>query len=106
MFSGPDVSEHQGNIEWSKVATEHQLAIVRVADGDHRDPRYSKERVKAIREAGLLLPPTTSPALPAPTTTSATAPNSHKAPAASRRQTAAAVARATGHQFGHQSERK
>jgi GH25 family lysozyme M1 (1,4-beta-N-acetylmuramidase) len=49
MLTGPDVSEHQGNVDWKKVATKHELAIVRVADGDHRDPTYSKARVKAVR---------------------------------------------------------
>lgn len=57
MLTGPDVSEHQGDIDWKKVANEHEMAIVRVADGDHRDPWYSKERVKAIRDAGLLFGP-------------------------------------------------
>jgi len=57
MLTGPDVSEHQGNVDWGKVAKEHELAIARVADGDHRDPWYSEERVRAIRKAGLLLAP-------------------------------------------------
>ena len=57
MLTGPDVSEHQGNVDWGKVAKDHELAIARVADGDHRDPWYSEERVRAIRKAGLLLAP-------------------------------------------------
>jgi GH25 family lysozyme M1 (1,4-beta-N-acetylmuramidase) len=57
MLTGPDVSEHQEDIDWKKVATKHELAIVRVADGDHRDAFYSKARVTAIREAGLLFAP-------------------------------------------------
>jgi len=57
MLTGPDVSEHQGNVDWAKVAAKHQLAIVRVADGDHRDPWYTEPRVRAIRRAGLLLSP-------------------------------------------------
>jgi len=57
MLTGPDVSEHQGNVDWGKVAKEHDLAIARVADGDHRDPWYTEERVRAIRGAGLLLAP-------------------------------------------------
>ena len=57
MLTGPDVSEHQGNVDWGKVAKEHDLAIARVADGDHRDPWYTEERVRAIRKAGLLLAP-------------------------------------------------
>ena len=57
MLTGPDVSEHQGDVDWKKVATEHELAIVRVSDGDHRDPFYTEARVKAVREAGLVLAP-------------------------------------------------
>lgn len=57
MFSGPDVSEHQGDVDWKKVAGDHELAFVRVSDGDHRDPFYTEGRVRAIREAGLLLAP-------------------------------------------------
>ena len=57
MFTGPDVSEHQGDVDWKKAASEHELAIVRVADGDHRDPFYTEGRVRAVREAGLLLAP-------------------------------------------------
>lgn len=57
MLTGPDVSEHQGDVDWKKVATKHQLAIVRVADGDHRDPWYTEDRVRSIRKAGLLLSP-------------------------------------------------
>lgn len=57
MLTGPGVSEHQGDVDWKKVATKHNLAILRVADGDHRDPLYSEARVKAVREAGLLFAP-------------------------------------------------
>jgi GH25 family lysozyme M1 (1,4-beta-N-acetylmuramidase) len=57
MLTGPDVSEHQGNVDWGKVGNDHELAIARVADGDHRDPWYSEERVRSIRKAGLLLAP-------------------------------------------------
>jgi GH25 family lysozyme M1 (1,4-beta-N-acetylmuramidase) len=56
VLTGPDVSEHQGNVEWGKVqGADHDLGIVRVADGDHRDPWYSDERVKSARRTGLLL---------------------------------------------------
>jgi GH25 family lysozyme M1 (1,4-beta-N-acetylmuramidase) len=51
------VSEHQGDVDWKKVATKHDLAIVRVSDGDHRDVFYGQARVDAIRQAGLLLAP-------------------------------------------------
>jgi GH25 family lysozyme M1 (1,4-beta-N-acetylmuramidase) len=57
MLTGPDVSEHQGDVDWKKVAKKHELAIVRVSDGDHRDAFYGKPRVDAIRAAGLLLAP-------------------------------------------------
>ena len=57
MLTGPDVSEHQGNVEWNKVAGDQELGIVRVADGDHRDPWYTEERVRAVRRAGLLMAP-------------------------------------------------
>ena len=57
MLTGPDVSEHQGNVEWGKVSAGQELAIVRIADGDHRDPWYTEERVKAVRQAGLILAP-------------------------------------------------
>lgn len=57
MLTGPDVSEHQGDVDWKKVRGKHQLAIVRVADGDHRDPFYTEARIEAIRKAGLLLAP-------------------------------------------------
>src|ERR1700742_2899465 len=57
MLTGPDVSEHQGSVDWPKVATKHDLGIVRVSDGDHRDAFYNEARVTAVREAGLLLAP-------------------------------------------------
>jgi GH25 family lysozyme M1 (1,4-beta-N-acetylmuramidase) len=57
MLTGPDVSEHQGDVDWKKVATKHELAIVRVSDGDHRDPFFGRARVDAVRKAGLLLAP-------------------------------------------------
>ena len=57
MFTGPDVSEHQGDVDWKRVSGKEELAIVRVSDGDHRDPYYTEGRVRAVREAGLLLAP-------------------------------------------------
>lgn len=56
-LSGPDVSEHQGDVDWDKVATQHQMALVRVADGDHCDRCYGEGRIAAIRKAGLLFGP-------------------------------------------------
>jgi GH25 family lysozyme M1 (1,4-beta-N-acetylmuramidase) len=57
MLTGPDVSEHQGDVDWRKVARKHELGIVRVSDGDHRDAFYGEARVKAVRQAGLILAP-------------------------------------------------
>jgi GH25 family lysozyme M1 (1,4-beta-N-acetylmuramidase) len=57
MLTGPDVSEHQGNVEWDKVAHSHELAIIRIADGDHRDPWCTEARARSVRGAGLLLAP-------------------------------------------------
>jgi GH25 family lysozyme M1 (1,4-beta-N-acetylmuramidase) len=57
MFTGPDVSEHQGDVDWNAVARDHELGIVRVSDGDHRDAFYGDARVKAVRQAGLILAP-------------------------------------------------
>jgi hypothetical protein len=54
---GPKGSEHQASVDWKKVAGKHNLGVVRVADGDHRDSWYSEARVREIREAGLLLAP-------------------------------------------------
>lgn len=57
MFTGPDVSHHQGDVNWKKVAGRHELAIVRIADGDVRDRQYTQARTTAVRRAGLLLAP-------------------------------------------------
>jgi GH25 family lysozyme M1 (1,4-beta-N-acetylmuramidase) len=57
MFTGPDVSEHQGDIDWGKVAKEHEFAMVRVSDGDVKDRFYSRARVDGVRKAGLLFGP-------------------------------------------------
>jgi len=57
LLTGPDVSEHQGDVDWKQVAREHELGIVRVSDGDHRDAFYNAARVKAVRQAGLILAP-------------------------------------------------
>jgi GH25 family lysozyme M1 (1,4-beta-N-acetylmuramidase) len=57
MFTGPDVSHHQGDVDWQKVAKHHELAIIRVSDGDVRDEFYNEARVKAVRKADLLLAP-------------------------------------------------
>jgi GH25 family lysozyme M1 (1,4-beta-N-acetylmuramidase) len=57
MLTGPDVSHHQGDVDWQKVATHHELAIVRVSDGDVRDTFYNQARVRAVCKAQLLLAP-------------------------------------------------
>lgn len=57
MLTGLDVSEHQGDVDWKKVATKHELAFLRVAEGDYKDPTYTKARVEAVRAAGLLFGP-------------------------------------------------
>ncbi len=42
--------QDQGDVDWRKVAPKHDLAIVRVSDGDHRDAFYTELRSK--RSAG------------------------------------------------------
>lgn len=48
-----DVSEHNGSVEWKKVAGAVDGAYVRIADGDHRDPLYTQQRVDELRDAKL-----------------------------------------------------
>jgi GH25 family lysozyme M1 (1,4-beta-N-acetylmuramidase) len=48
-----DVSEHNGSVDWKKVAARVDGAYVRIADGDHRDPRYSQQRVDELRATKL-----------------------------------------------------
>ncbi len=55
MLTGPDVSMYQEDVDWGKVARKHELAILKVADGDVRDPAYGPGRVEAVRQAGLLM---------------------------------------------------
>ena len=51
-----DVSEFQGDINWPKVKKAgYTGAIVRIADGDRKDRRYSRGRTDAIRRAGMTL---------------------------------------------------
>jgi GH25 family lysozyme M1 (1,4-beta-N-acetylmuramidase) len=50
---GPDVSEHNGDVDWTKVATAADVAFTRVSDGDYNDKLYTAGRVTAIRAAGL-----------------------------------------------------
>jgi GH25 family lysozyme M1 (1,4-beta-N-acetylmuramidase) len=54
MLTGPDVSMYQENVDFRKVAKKHELAILKISDGDVRDPKYRPDRVEAVREAGLL----------------------------------------------------
>lgn len=57
MPTGPDVSQHQGDIDFRRVkGAGHDFAVVKCSEGqDFRDPHFSAERVKAIREVGLTL---------------------------------------------------
>jgi lysozyme len=50
---GPDVSEHNGDVDWTKVASAADVAFARVSDGDYNDKLYTAGRVAAIRAAGL-----------------------------------------------------
>ena len=52
-----DVSEHNGSVDWKKVAGRMGGAYVRVADGDHRDPTYGPKRVAEIRANKLIWGP-------------------------------------------------
>ena len=52
-----DVSEHNGSVDWKKVARRVRGAYVRIADGDHRDPLYGPERVAEIRASKLIWGP-------------------------------------------------
>ena len=54
---GPDVSEHNGDVDWAKVATVYDWCAVRVCDGDYQDKFYSPARISAIRSAGLAFSP-------------------------------------------------
>jgi GH25 family lysozyme M1 (1,4-beta-N-acetylmuramidase) len=50
VVNGPDVSEHQGDVDWRKVSVGmNEFAGVRVNDGDHRDSRFSKARLDSMR---------------------------------------------------------
>lgn len=54
--NGPDVSEHNGSVDWRKVAVgANEFAFIRVADGDHRDGFYSKQRVHEMRQARVVV---------------------------------------------------
>jgi lysozyme len=52
---GPDVSVHQGDVDWKKVAKAGaSFAIVKATEGrDFRDKTFSRARWKAIKAAGL-----------------------------------------------------
>lgn len=53
---GPDVSEHNGDVDWAKVAAgRYEFAFVRVSDGDRQDKLFTPARVQAVRAAGLRL---------------------------------------------------
>lgn len=48
-----DVSEHNGSVDWKKVAGRVKGVYVRIADGDYRDKFYGDQRIKEIRAAKL-----------------------------------------------------
>jgi lysozyme len=50
---GPDVSQFQGTVNWSQVASNSGFAFVRVADGDIRDTAYTGTSVAAIRQTTM-----------------------------------------------------
>ena len=53
---GIDVSEHQGSIDWSKVAESVEYAIIRCGYGDDiasQDDKYWKANVSGCRAAGI-----------------------------------------------------
>lgn len=52
---GPDVSEFQGDVDWTKVASVSSVAFCRISDGDRRDARMNRARAEAVRAAGLML---------------------------------------------------
>lgn len=55
---GPDVSQFQGDIDWTKVrGAGYELSFVKVSDGDILDPTYTSARLAAMRTAGLLVSP-------------------------------------------------
>jgi GH25 family lysozyme M1 (1,4-beta-N-acetylmuramidase) len=54
--NGPDVSEHQGSVDWHKVAAGgNEFAFVRVADGDHHDSFYTAERIRDMRKNRVIV---------------------------------------------------
>ena len=56
MKTGPDVSMHQGDVDWEAVRRAgHDFAVVKATEGqDYRDPTFGRGRMNAMREAGLV----------------------------------------------------
>ncbi|HEX8076021.1 MAG TPA: GH25 family lysozyme, partial [Thermoleophilaceae bacterium] len=56
VLHGPDVSMHQGDIDWKKVkASGCEFAFVKATEGqDFVDPTFGPGRWKAMRQAGLV----------------------------------------------------
>lgn len=51
---GIDVSNHQGSIDWSKVANRAAFVFVKTSEGmTFEDPFYTEDRVKALRREGI-----------------------------------------------------
>jgi len=53
VADGPDVSEHNGDIDWTVLAGVANFAWVRTSDGNRLDLRWNGSRVAAIQQAGL-----------------------------------------------------
>lgn len=53
--SGPDVSSHQGSVDWKKVRADgHNFAFAKATEGvGYVDPTFSGARLKAMADAGL-----------------------------------------------------
>ena len=56
MKTGPDVSMHQGDVDWAAVrGAGHDFAVVKATEGqDYRDPLFGAERMRAIKDARLV----------------------------------------------------
>lgn len=53
---GADVSEHQGEIDWSAAASKIDFVFCKATEGlDYVDPRFTEARVRRVRSAGILL---------------------------------------------------
>jgi lysozyme len=53
VLDGLDVSEFNGDVDWTQVASSAGFAFVRSADGDVNDKLYTAARAAALRTAGV-----------------------------------------------------